>query len=62
MNNTEAIKESTEKLGEAVSNLVPQLFFDVIARLIPGFAIIWSLSRNSYVWRINHCFCDLFAY
>jgi hypothetical protein len=42
MNNAEAVKESTERLGEALSNLVPQLFFDVIARLIPGFVIVWS--------------------
>lgn len=34
--------ESTEKLSVALSNLIPQLFFDVIARLIPGFVIIWS--------------------
>ncbi len=42
MKEIDAIAESTEKLSAALSNLVPQLFFDVIARLIPGFIIIWS--------------------
>ncbi|MGK7899003.1 MAG: tetratricopeptide repeat protein [Xenococcus sp. (in: cyanobacteria)] len=35
--------ESAEQVGTTLSSLVPQLFFDLIARIIPGLVIIWSL-------------------
>ncbi|MFM8333880.1 MAG: hypothetical protein ACKN9T_19610 [Candidatus Methylumidiphilus sp.] len=43
---------SIEKTGSAIASIIPQMFFDLIARILPGFAIIWSfylafLGNNS---------------
>jgi hypothetical protein len=40
--------ETTNQIGSSLSSLIPQLFFDVIARIIPGFAIIWSFYFSLY--------------
>ena len=44
---------SVEKAYSTFAAIVPQLFFDLIARIIPGFAIIWSfylaLLNNSMI-------------
>jgi hypothetical protein len=43
MSDLEKTMETTEKVGSTLATIVPQLFFDVIARVVPGFAIIWGL-------------------
>lgn len=40
---TKQIIESSEKIGTTLSALIPQLFFDLIARIIPGPIILFSL-------------------
>jgi hypothetical protein len=39
MNSTEKAVEVAEKAGSALASLIPQLFFDIIARIIPGCVI-----------------------
>ena len=48
MNEVKDSIEAAEKVGSTLSSLIPQLFFDLIARLIPGLVIIWSFYLAFY--------------
>jgi hypothetical protein len=54
--------EIVEQAGSILASIVPQLFFDLIARLIPGMAIILSLYLallgNAYI-DFRELLCDL---
>jgi hypothetical protein len=39
MSNADKIVEKAEKVGSALASLIPQLFFDLIGRIVPGFVI-----------------------
>ena len=51
---TKAIVEAAEEVGSTLSSLIPQLFFDLIARIIPGFVIMALFDMSvPYQWYIG---------
>lgn len=56
--------ETTEKVSATLSAIMPQLFFDLIARIIPGFAIIWSFYfalLGSPLLNVDNVFQEIYA-